>query len=121
MKYREIIDNIRERFTLRVSSRTVITEREVVQSKMDVVSYVQSEMMMKLAEGLEQMTRKSRVDDPKHGLTVLENDIIVLLDPTGFFLQLDYELENAYRRGLNDGENKKAVEQVLDQANEVRT
>ena len=104
MKYREIIDNIRERFTLRVSSRTVITEREVVQSKMDVVSYVQSEMMMKLAEGLEPMTRKSRVDDP-----------------TGFFLQLDYELENAYRRGLNDGENKKAVEQVLDQANEVRT
>lgn len=114
MRYKDVINNLRDLYMKRCISRLVLQERELIASgaKPELYEdYVKSEMAVKLANELDKVTRKSVVENPDSGAVIYENDIFVMLDPSGFFAQLEKELEGAYQHGLENGRRQEQREQ----------
>lgn len=105
MRYQDVIDNLRQFYMERIVTQQRIPEATITDARYPdhIVEHAQGLMAEELAKKLDKVVRKSVVEDPRHHTTIYENDIFVMLDPSGFFQQLDKELENAYQHGFQAG------------------
>lgn len=105
MRYQDVIDNLRQFYMERIVTQQRIPEATITDARYPdhIVEHAQGFMAEELAKKLDKVVRKSVVEDPRHHTTIYENDIFVMLDPSGFFQQLDKELENAYQHGFQAG------------------
>lgn len=113
MRYQDIIDNLLQLYMARIVTQQRITEAMITDARYPehIIDHTQGLMAEELAKKLDKVVRKSVVEDPRNHTTIYENDLFVMLDPSGFFQQLDKELENAYQHGLQAG--KQSTERLM--------
>lgn len=120
MSNEAIIANLKEIFTVRLSTRTRLEDSLMMKIPDNPADFVKKDMMADMATNLMSVARMSRTDNIKHGYSVFESDVFVLLDPSGFFEQLERELDAAYTHGAVDAKNERTVQEILEEVYRVQ-
>lgn len=101
---RDLLKEIRRLFTVHVhAQQRVDMHSNLSRDSDDVKKEIQEELMYDLAQEIDKFSRKTVSDDPRYSFSVFENDVLIIVDPSGLFTRLEQELDAAYERGYKQG------------------